>query len=118
MFTKLKYFLCGLALVGCVAQPIQITDTAPPHPPLAEFEKGQPYSMAANGTLRMKLNPDYIPENAATLEIVYNGAYLGYYEVSDIIYLPKHPGKKVSLVAIFADKDGNKISAKTYYIKL
>ena len=120
MLTKLRLFLCGLALTACVAspKPAPVIDTTPPPAPAGEFEEGQPYSIAANGTLRLKFNPNYLPDNAATLEIVYHGTYLGFYEVTDLIFLPKHPGIKVSLVATFSDKDGNKLATKTYYIKL
>ena len=121
MLTKLRLFLCCLALtVACVAppKPAPGLDTTPPPLPPGESGEDQPYSIAADGTLRIKFNPNYLPDNAATLEIVYNGTYLGFYEVTDLIYLPKHPGKRVSLVATFSDKDGNKLAAKTYYIKL
>ena len=120
MLTKLKLFLCGLALTACVAtpKPAPPLATTAPHPAPGEFEEEQQFSLAANGTLRIKFNPNYLPANAATLEIVYKGKYLGFYEVSDLIYLPKYPDQRVSLVATFSDIEGKILVTKTYYIKI
>jgi len=118
---KLRYlFLCGfLASISCatVKKPCtKITDQASPEIPGDFHDK--PYSIAADGNLRIKFNPNLLPEKAVTLEIIYNGKYLGFYDVKDLIFLPRYEGQSVPLVATFSDVDGNKLVIKTYYIQI
>lgn len=120
--TKLKYwFLCGVLLAGlsCVNDPKPAPvpdDLMVPVP--GEVTPEAPYTIQANGNLSVRFNQRYVPHGTTTVELIYNGEYLGYYNITDRIYLPKYVGQKVPLAAKFSNGIGDVLKTKVYYIKL
>ena len=84
--------------------------------PSGEFRDGQEYKVSSDGVVKIKFNPDYIPAGTIALEIIYDNNYLGYYQVSDSIFLPKRLGE-VSLVVRFMDSKDTLITSRRYTLK-
>ena len=122
MISKLKYIvLCGVLLAGfsCISDPKPAPTPSDPMAPVpGEVTDEAPYTIQANGNLTVRFNPRYVPQSTTTVELVYNGKYLGYYNITDTIYLPRYVGQRVPLAAKFSNGDGTIIDTKTYYIKL
>ena len=108
-----RLILCGLLTFGFTFGCVTTEPERVCRPETAE----QPYTIQTNGTIRIKFSPDYLPDNAKTVEIIYDGKYLGYYSVTDLIYLPSKTGR-ISLTANFSDADQNPVLSKTYYLNL
>ena len=63
----------------------------------------------------IKFNVKYFPANTATVEIIYDGKYLGYWPINETILLPRLEGKrelKVNLV----DANNQKIGPMRSFI--
>ena len=74
-----------------------------------------PLSINPKGLIKIKFEPDQLPEEYTSVEIIFNGKYQGYFNLANEILLPN----RHEVVAIFSDSDGNKMGdRKTFYIEV
>ena len=104
--------------LGCTTpNPKVPSETAPPPEPLKPTPT-EPFTAKGGGELRIKFNPAYFPATYKTVEIIYAGYYHGYFNLEDVIYLPRITGRN-ELKAVFSDIHGNRVGeSKTYYIEV
>lgn len=101
------------------------TTPRPSDPPPIEIEPtpgkpgpNEPFSVAHNGKIRILFNSTYFPPEYALVEIIFAGGYHGYFNMKDIIYLPRIQGRN-KLTAIFSDVNGKRIGdVRNYYIEV
>lgn len=101
--------------------PSEETTPESPLPVIDNPDQADKLNFALNkesGTIGLKFNTSYFPDNAHFIEVIFDGVYQGYFPANDTIYIPSFTGKK-QIIVLLSDAKGNKLSdTRTYWIKL
>lgn len=109
---KLLYLFMMIFIINAC----QTTDPKLPEPKIIP-QDGKAYTYAQhNSNIAIRFNIQYFPPEYKTVQLIWGNAYHGYFDLNDIIYLPKLSGTQ-SLYARFSDVYGDIVYEETYHIE-
>jgi len=112
-------FVVGIVIASsCLSQHHCQNSPEPAVPAPGEMEEGEPYSIATNGNIRIQFNQNFLPEETSSLELIFDGNYLGFYQKDDLIFLPKPKTDIAVLKVKYLDEQMDLITTKTYTLSL